>query len=312
MSRVAASILLASSPLGRVDKEVGRNDGLDADISPRPGTLASVEVEAVALEALVRGSVDVIRRSSFAQSEAKALAIDAHDGVAAVLVVRRRRDDAWIVDVVRFVDENGAWTDRGSGGGTFGDLPLDREPGAPSLGPISTGWSIVDEDSGLVTAGGFVTGDVDSVELAAGDRKRRVVVTHDSPAFVIALVASDDQDMDAIDVRALDRNGAVVDSSASWRAEREAAQPGMSVAEALALPNGSTATVRGLLLALPGGTPLLCDDIAHGPPPESRGAALRIDTDAALPPTSVEDGSFSAFMVVVSGVIQDGVLTPAE
>jgi hypothetical protein len=30
----------------------------------------------------------------------KAVAIDAHDGVAAVLVVRRRRDDAWIVDVV--------------------------------------------------------------------------------------------------------------------------------------------------------------------------------------------------------------------
>ena len=74
----------------------------------------------------------------------------------------------------------------------------------------------------------------------------------------------------------------------------------------------SWSVVRGLLLALPGETPLLCDDIAHGPRPECRGAALRIGTDAPLPPTSVEEGPFSAFMVVVSGVIQDGVLTPAE
>ena len=66
------------------------------------------------------------------------MAIDAHDGVAAVLVVRRRRDDAWIVDVVRYVNEDGTWTDLGSGGGTWGELPLDGDPSAePLLGPIS-------------------------------------------------------------------------------------------------------------------------------------------------------------------------------
>lgn len=271
-----------------------------------------MRVEAVALEALVRGRVDVAVRSSFAPSEAKALAIDAHDGVAAVLVVRRRRDDAWIVDVVRFAEEGGTWMDLGSGGGTWGDLPLDRDQEAePSLGPISTGWSMGDA-GGLVTVGGFVIGDVDSVELAVGDQTRQVAVRPDSPAFVIALGASDDQDMDAIDVRALDRNGAVVDSSAIWRAEREAAQPGISVAEALALPNGSTATVRGVLLALPGQAPLLCDDLAAGPPPQCRGAALRINTSAPLPPSAVEEGSFSTVMLVVSGVIQDGALTPVE
>lgn len=167
-------------------------------------------------------------------------------------------------------------------------------------------------DNGLATAGGFVIGAVDSVALAVGDQTRRVAVRSDSPAFVIAVGASDDQDMDAIDVRALDRNGAVIDSSAAWRAQREAAQPGISVAEALALPNGSTATVRGVLLALPGQAPMLCDDIAGGPPPECRGAALRLDTTAPLPPSAVEDGAFSTFMVVVSGVVQDGVLTSAE
>ncbi len=123
----------------------------DTDVFPRPGTLAPVEVEAVALEALVRGSVDVGVRSSFARGEAKAVAVDAHDGVAAVLVVRRRRDDAWIVDVVTFAEEGGGWIDLGSGGGTWGDLPLDRDQEAePSLGPISTGWSVVG-DEGLVT-----------------------------------------------------------------------------------------------------------------------------------------------------------------
>jgi hypothetical protein len=270
-----------------------------------------VEVEAVALRALTRGSVDIVTRSSFAPGEAKAVAIDAHDGVAAVLVVRRRRDDAWIVDVVRFVNEDGTWTDVGSGGGTWGDLPLDRDPGAvPSLGPISTGWCVVG-DHGLVTAGGFVSGAVDSVELVVGDQARSVAVPPDSPAFVIAAKAEGNHDIEAIDVRALDRNGDVVDSSAAWRAEREAALPGITVAQALALPNGSRATVRGVLLALPGQAPLLCDDIDAGPPPECRGAALRLNTTDPMP-TAVEEGSFDTVMMVVSGVIHDGLLTPVE
>ncbi|MEW6154672.1 MAG: hypothetical protein AB1673_11880 [Actinomycetota bacterium] len=271
-----------------------------------------MNVEALALEALTRGSVDVVTRSSFAPGEAKALAIDAHDGTAAVLVVRRRRDDAWIVDVVRFVNEAGTWTDLGSGGGTWGELPLDRDPSErPSLGPISFGWSLV-RDEGLVTAGGFVSGAVHSVEIVVGDQTRRVALRPDSAAFVIAAKAADDHDVDAIDVRALDRNGDVVDSSAARRAERDAALPGITVAQALELPNGSRATVRGVLLALPGQAPLLCDDIDAGPPPECSGAALRLNTSDPMPPTAVEDGSFSTFMMVVSGVIQDGLLTPVE
>ncbi len=167
-------------------------------------------------------------------------------------------------------------------------------------------------DNGLVTAGGFVSGAVDSVELAVGDRTRRVAIRPESAAFVIAVEADDDQDTDAIDVRTLDRNGAVVDSSAAWGAEREAAQPGITVAQALALPNGSTAIVRGVLLALPGQAPLLCDDINPGPPPACLGPALRLDATDPLPPSAVEEGSFSTFMMVVSGVIQDGLLTPVE
>ncbi|MEW6153631.1 MAG: hypothetical protein AB1673_06535 [Actinomycetota bacterium] len=269
-------------------------------------------MEAIALKALIRGSVDAAVKSSFAPSEAKALALDAHDSVAAVLVVRRRRDDAWIVDVVTFVEEDGTWTDVGSGGGTWGDLPLDRDPrAAPSLGPVSIGWSVVGDD-GLVTVGGLVIGAVDSVEVAVGDQTRRVAIRPDSAGFVVAIAAPDDQDMEAIDVRAIDRNGAVVHSSAAWRVEREVARPGVSVADALRLPNGTTATVRGVLLAVPGQGPLLCDDVDPGPPPRCRGAALQLDTTAPLPPTTMEGGAISAFMVVVSGVVHDGVLTPAE
>lgn len=104
----------------------------------------------------------------------------------------------------------------------------------------------------MVTASGFFSGAVDSVELVMGDQTRRGAVMRDSAAFVIAVEADDDQEMDSIDVRALDRSGAVVDCFSAWRAEREAAQPGKSVAQALALPNGTTATIRGVLLALPG------------------------------------------------------------
>lgn len=271
-----------------------------------------MEVEAVAREALARGSVEAAIRSTFAPSEAKALAIDAHDGVAAVLAVRRRRDDAWIVDVVRFVDEDGVWIDLGSGGGTWGDLPVDWDAATtPSLGPNVTGWSSLG-DEGLVTAGGFVIGAVDAVEVVVGDRTRRVAITAGSSAFVVAVAVEDDRHWEEVDVRALDQNGAVIDSTAAWGREREAAQPGITVAQALALPDGSSAIVRGVLLALPGEPPMLCDDIDDGPPPRCRGARLRIDTGASFPPTVVEDGAVSTVMLVVSGVVRGGVLTPAD
>jgi hypothetical protein len=78
---------------------------------PRPGlsagTLGSVHAEDIALETLANGDVDEAVRSSFRPGEAKALVIDAHEDVAGVLVIRRRRDNAWIVDVARFLDEGG-------------------------------------------------------------------------------------------------------------------------------------------------------------------------------------------------------------
>lgn len=46
----------------------------------------------------------------------------------------------------------------------------------------------IDEEGGLITAGVFVTGAVDSIELAVGGQTRRVAIAPDSPAFVIALV----------------------------------------------------------------------------------------------------------------------------
>lgn len=148
------------------------------------GNLESLHAEDVALEALADGSVQAAVRSSFGPGEAKALAIDAYDDAAAVLVIRRRRDDAWIVDVVRFLHEHGVWTVVGSGGGTYGDLPIDQDPKAgPSFGPMVTGMSFVKEH-GVAAVGGFVVGAVDAVELAIGNRTRRVGVTPGSSAFV--------------------------------------------------------------------------------------------------------------------------------
>lgn len=133
-----------------------------------------------------------------------------------------------------------------------------------------------------------------------------------STAFVVAVVAREDDDLDAIDVRALDRHGAVVDSTAARNAKRRAELPGITVAEALVLPDGTQATVRGLLLALPGEQPMLRDDVDGERPPQCVGQGIRLDLDAPLPPTIVEDGGVSMLMMVVSGVVRDGVLTPAE
>jgi len=281
-------------------------------VTPASGTLGSVHVEEIALEALTRGIVQAAVRTEFALGEAKALAIDAHDGVAAVLVIRRRRDDAWIVDVARFVDQAGLWESIGSGGGTYGDLLIDHDSNVPpSLGPIVTGWSLP-EDRGLAAIGGFVVGATYAVEVAVGDRIRRVPVTPGSSAFVVAVPVRDEDELDAIDVRGIDRSGAVIDSTAARKEERRTAQPGITVAEALALADGSVATVRGVLLALPGEPPMLCDDVDHGPPPRCRGPRIRLDIDAPLPPTMVEEGSVSLLMMMVSGVVRDGVLTPTE
>lgn len=271
-----------------------------------------MDVEEVARHALTHGTVDTAGRSAFAPGEAKALALDTHDGIAAVLVIRRRRDDRWIVDIAKFVDEAAGWTSLGSGGGTYGNLPIDHDrTAAPSLGPVTTSWSMLDE-RGLVAVGGFVIGAVDAVELVLGGLSRRVTLTPGSSAFVVAIETGEDDDFDALDVRAVDVRGVVVDSTAALRAERRASQPGITVAEALALPDGTEVMVRGILLALPGQSPMLCDDLEQGASLRCRGRGLRLDLGGPVPPTNVEGGGLSTVMLMVSGVVREGVLTPTD
>jgi hypothetical protein len=128
---------------------------------------------------------------------------------------------------------------------------------------------------------------------------------------VVALRVEDEDWDDDVDIRALDATGAVVDSTAAWHAEREASVPGVTVAEALALPDGSAVTVHGTLLALAGQTPLLCDGVDPGPRPKCRGVGLQLVTDAPLPPTEFGDGFFSAITVVATGIVSAGSLTPS-
>lgn len=266
-------------------------------------------MEEIARHAVTDGTVHTAARAAFAPGEAKAVALDTHDGMAAVLVIRRRLDAQWTVDVVRFIDVAGEWTSLGSGGGTYGNLPIDHDPtAAPSLGPLTTSWSTLDE-RGLVAVGGFVIGAVDAVELEVGDLSRRVAVTARSSAFVVVVQAGEDDDLDAIDVRAIDTSGAVIESTAALRAQRRARQPGISVAEALALPDGTEVMVRGILLALPGQPPMLCDDLEEGVSLRCRGRGIRLDLDAPVPTTRVEGGGLSTVMMMVSGVVRDGVLT---
>lgn len=132
------------------------------------------------------------------------------------------------------------------------------------MGPVSSGWS-AGPDDGVATAGGFVTGPVALVELAVGDRVRQVAIRPGSAAFVVTVKAPDTDQLDRMDVRALDTDGSIIGSSAAWEAERQASQPGVTVAEALAAPEGTAVIVRGILLALPGEAPLLCDTSTAAP-----------------------------------------------
>lgn len=145
------------------------------------------------------------------------------------------------------------------------------------MGPVSSGWS-AGPDDGVATAGGFV----------------------------VTVKAPDTDQLDRMDVRALDTDGSIIDSSAAWEAERQASQPGVTVAEALAAPEGTAVIVRGILLALPGEAPLFCDDIDRGPPPRCRGSSLQVDSPAPLPLTKVKDGAISLVTVVMTGVISAG------
>jgi len=273
----------------------------------------------VALTAL-RVGVSSASRADFTPGEARSVAVDVFEDFAAVLVVRLRQDGAWILDLVRCLEVNGAWTDVGSGGGAYGDLPLDWDlSGQPGVVMVTTGqWT--DGDRSFACAGGFVTGPVAEVELVTPIETKRVGI-HDFPVFaLVAPAPAEDDDLPrrhrwapGPDVRAFDAAGNLVDDSAEWRREREAAlgHP-ISVAEAIAAAPGTPVTVQGLLFVLPGHAPLLCDDVNDDfAPPRPVGATLTLPilTDAAGPPSwSPDTGALTMRMIVAHGVVIDGVL----
>jgi hypothetical protein len=117
--------------------------------------------------------------------------LDVLDDFAAVLVVPRRRDGFWMLDIVRCLNINGEWFDSGSGGASNGDLPLGWDRRAdPEVAVVTTSvWT--DGERSFACAGGFVTGAVSAVELVTAVGIRRVGMNV-HPAF--ALVARSPMD----------------------------------------------------------------------------------------------------------------------
>lgn len=128
-----------------------------------------------------------------------------------------------MLDIVRCERVDGGWNAMGSGGGTYGNLPLEADPNG------RTGLAVESRSAGESdhhrhwSAGGFVLGDVRAVELSVGALTRRVEVGPRPTAFVVAI--SDFVDDDAEDdepeavpvLRCLDGGGQVVDESRPWR-----------------------------------------------------------------------------------------------
>jgi hypothetical protein len=266
-----------------------------------------VDVEEIARAAVESDLLGDSDWTSFEPGEARAVAMDVNDDVAAVFVLRRWRDGNWDVDVVRLLREGDEWIGIGSGGATMGDLPpIPVISDEGDLGPTFTGLSGLDGDV-LLTAAGFVHGPVSEVELRWSGGTRRASLEPGERVFVIAVRADEDEDLDAIDLLALSAGGEVLMSSEARSAEASA--PGLTVAEALQLPRGSAVSVHGVLLALRDQPALLCDQLDYNPP-RPRGAAIRLDSDAPFPLTEFGDGWASPLTLVASGVIVDGVLTP--
>jgi hypothetical protein len=246
-----------------------------------------------------------------------AIAVDFQPLVAAAYVITRLSRE-WQTDVLTFarVDEDWQWRAEGGCGAT--DLPFersrtDRDEG---LGPVDTTVS-EDDDRLFVAVGGFSTATVVAIELSIRDAVRRVEPNPITGAFVVslALPVGPEVDFDEIDVRAIDEAGSIVDSTAAWRAKRDAGSPDtVTVLEAGQLPDGTAVKVRAQLLVLEGHPVRLCDQIdATREPPEPRGASLIVHglsaADWPLSWTAGEPG-VSVSTVVMSGTVIAGAFHP--
>jgi hypothetical protein len=278
----------------------------------------SPAVEDVARPALDVG-VQALSRAEFQPSEARPLATDRLEGDAAVLVVRLRRDGAWIIDVVHFEATDHDWTNTGSSGATYGDLPFAvDEKATPEIVTLTIGTH-EEDDRAVAYAGGFLSGVVEEIELVTATSARRVRPGPNAYAFVV--IAPDAPEPHRVglgfdppegpQVRAYSR-GELVDDTAAWDRERQEYLEGtLTVAEALAAPPGTVVTVRGVLLQLEDQPALLCDDIdSDSRPPRPAGPAVQL-TGPSTSTSSDPDSAFVSVMkMVATGVIRDGVLFP--
>ena len=206
-------------------------------------------------------------------------------------MIRRRREGLWITDVGSLVRRDESWAWQSEGGATWSDLPLERDwPRDDPFGVFNVSVSS-DGNHQCVVAAGFAGREVAGVEVAALGVSRRNSVNVVSGAFIVALrvPAEPELDTDEIDVRALDVAGAELDSRTRHR-DRGARSAGshMSVAEAVLLPAGASASVTGYLLVIEGQPLRLCDDAdSKAKPPSPVGDSLIVEFPGAaeLPPS---------------------------
>ena len=276
-----------------------------------------MSVEDIARAAISGDQPLAVGREDFAPSEAKAVAVYRGREVCAALVARRRRDDAWITDTVVFsLEADGALSWRSEGGGTFGDLPFERERRTDPLGTFGHSVSS-DGERQWIAADGFASEAVIAVELRVRDQVARVEPAPGSGAYVVAAAVSSDEDVDPDEIGLLAvGSGEVLDSLAQARERRRAQQPtALTVAEANALPDGSIVTVRGQLLVIAGHPARLCDEIEPVEPPQALGPSLELpDMHAHTLDLSWKPGKpgVSTNTVIITGQVVAGTLRPSS
>jgi hypothetical protein len=272
-----------------------------------------MSVEDIARAAILGEEPLAARREDFAPSEAKAVAVHRGAEVSAALVARRRRDDAWITDTVVFArDPTGALDWRSEGGGTWDDLPFEASRRTDPLGIFGLSMSSDDEHN-WIAAAGFASDEVSAIELRVRGQLAEVVPAPGTGAYVVALVVTSEDDVEdeEVDLLAVGA-GEVLDSLEQAHERRLAGQPqALTVAEARALPDGSVATVRGLLLVVAGHPVVVCDEIEPAEPPHALGAQLELpDLDANALELSWEPGKAGVWanQMLITGTVTAGTL----
>jgi hypothetical protein len=272
-----------------------------------------MSVEDIAHAAIVGESPLASGRDDFARSEARPVAVFHGVEICAALVVRRRRDDLWITDVVVFARAEGGELDwRGEGGATWGGLPLDAEQRTDALGSFGQSMGHID-DRPWIAAYGFASTDVSAVELRVRGDIARTRPSRATGAYVVASVVEteDDMELDEADVVALGASG-TLDSLQNARERRRQSPPmALTVADACALPDHSLATVRGVLLVVEGQPVVLCDEVESGKPPVAIGAVLELpgfDTSAVEPSWRPGSPVLRTSHIIITGEVIAGTL----